>query len=631
MPTIVMTDEDKTRLEAELLWFTGAEQEHKLYEDRWDHQDVLYFGHKRFVDAYSSSSPRDRDSVLGDGRKEFGAELHIPYVFSTIHTIAPRTLSNRPKMLFLPRDKAAEANVDNVKIICDAQQQKANYELKIQTTNQSGLKHGLGVQKTYKRLEQLETFELYCGSDGTWLRRPVTKKPWDDPYCDDVDIRDFYWDRFGDSMETVRKVLHRSWRDTSYVLDKIESGQWNRYALTADDLSSSSGAAKHEEAWRGRRAAQGLTTSSQMQSDPGIHEVWEIHGGGEVVTIIDRVWIVSLIANPYWHKELPFQIYRPIEVEHQFVGVSVIDPIEDLQKELDWLRTDRRWNAMMKLHQTYAYREGVVDPAQIKLGPGRLIPVNGDPRELLTPLTVGDIPNSGYQEEAALRADIERTTGVDDTVAGNDGGAAQTATGVQLVQAAAGVRIQAYTRRMELELIKPQASQWLALNQQYWVENRDIRVPMMPTPDEPDRRWAWRPVGPAEMAGEFEVEPEGGATAPENVPQDRQDAQFLMTAGAQLPVDHQKLTPIILNKLGLSEQQASAVMAMPQTVPPQTLDILQQELVQTGMDPAGAHALIANALNAALDQQEQAKTGGGPPPHPVDGQAPPASPAALGA
>jgi hypothetical protein len=209
--------------------------------------------------------------------------------------------------------------------------------------------------------------------------------------------------------------------------------------------------------------------------------------------------------------------------------VSVIDPIEDLQRELDWLRTDRRWNAMMKLHQTYAYNDGVVDPAQIKIGPGRLIPVNGDPRDLLVPLTVGDIPNSGYQEEAALRADIERTTGVDDTVAGNDGGAAQTATGVQLVQAAAGVRIQAYTRRMELELIKPQAVAVAGAEpaaHRGW--SSEMRVPSMPRPGEPDGAGRGGRSGRRQMAGEFDVEPEGGATAPDNVPQDRQDAQMLM-------------------------------------------------------------------------------------------------------
>ncbi|WCB94500.1 head-tail adaptor [Baekduia alba] len=624
---VEMTPEHQSRLEAEVKWFNDvAEPEHKLYEARWDHQDVLYFGHKRFVESYSDASVNDRRNVLGDGRKEFGAELHIPYVFSTIHTIGPRTLSNRPKMLFTPRDKIAADNVDNVTTVCNAQQHRADYELKLQTTNLSGLKHGIGIQKTWWRFDSTETFALAMGQGGQWVRTPVTRKGWDDPDCGDVDIRDFYWDPFGDSIQSCRRVLHRSWRDCSYILERVAAGKdgWGLYPLEADDLESGGGAEQHRKAWAGRRFAQGLGTGG-LSKGADIHEVWEIHDltRQEVVTVIDRKWVVAIIKNPYWHCELPFQAYRPIEIEHQFVGVSVIDPIEDLQRELDMLRTDRRWNAMLKLHQTYAYNDGVVDPAQIKIGPGRLVPVNGDPRDLLVPLQVGDIPNSGYQEEAALRADIERTTGVDDTVAGNDGGAAMTATGVQLVQAAAGVRIQAYTRRMELELIKPQASQWLALNQQRWATNRDVPIPAMPTPQEPERRWAWRTIGPAELAGEFSVEPEGGSTAPDNVPQDRQDAQMIATIAQQIPgLDPRQVGLLVMKKLGVPSPER--LFAPEQTVPPETLDILKQEMVSTvGMDPAGAQAMLENALHAALNAREQAQQGGGGPPEkPVDGQAP---------
>jgi hypothetical protein len=619
--SVEMTPEDQDRLQKELAWFKRAEKEHKEYEGPWDHQDVLYHGHKRFLrENYAGGVPRDRDGALMEARKEFGAELHIPYTFSTIETIMPRTLSNRPKMLWLPRDKVAEQNVENVTIVCDAQQQKANYELSLQTTFRSGLKHGLGVRKTYWRSEEFDSFVMKQGMDGRWVAAPVKKKAWDDPYSDDVDIRDFYWDPYADSMQTARKLMQRSWRDTAYVLGKIKAGEWDRYALTAEDVENGGAFDKYREAWAGRRRAMGQ--SSQDSGDSDIHEVWEIHcqATQEVITILDRTWIVQIIDNPYWHREFPYHGYRPIECEHRFVGVSVIDPIEDLQKELDWLRTDRRWNAMLKLHQAYAYNDGTVDPSQIKIGPGRLIPVNGDPNGLLVPLTVGDIPNSGYQEEAALRADIQLTTGVDDTVSGSDAGAAATtATGVQLVQAAAGLRIQAYTRRGELELIKPEASQWLSLNQQRWTTNRDVRVPAMPTPMEPDRRWAWRSVGPAQMAGEFDVEPEGGATAPDNVPQKRQDALQLLQALTPFQgiVDPQKVVRWVLEKFDVPA--AETFLTAPQQVPPETLDILKQLLVDHGgMTPDGAQQIIVAALQTAVQARDQQAQGDARAPQPED-------------
>lgn len=634
-----MTPEDQDRLQKELEWFTRSEKEHKEYESGWDHQDELYHGHKRFLRTYTESSPRDRDGALREARKEFGAELHIPYTFSTIETIMPRTLSNRPKMLWLPRDRVAERNLENVRVICDAQQQKADYELKLQTTARSGLKHGLGIQKEFWHHEERDSFVMSQNRLGEWVAKPTQKKPWDDPDVEDVDIRDFYWDPYGDSMRNMPKVIHRAWRSTAYVLKKLtpakgsERAEWDRYPLTAEDVDNGGAEDKYHTAWAGRRRAMGQ--SSQQVGDKDLHEVWEIWDleRNEVVTILDRVWIVAIIAHPFWHLELPFHAYRPIEVEHRFVGVSVIDPMEDLQRELDMLRTDRRWNAMLKLHQTYAYNDGTVDPSQIKIGPGRLIPVNGDPANLLHPLTVGDIPNSGYQEEAALRADIQLTTGVDDTVSGSDAGAAATtATGVQLVQAAAGLRIQAYTRRMELELIKPEAAQWLALNQQRWATNKEIRVPAMPTPMEPDRRWSWRMVGPAQMAGEFDVEPEGGATAPDNVPQKRQDAIQLLQALApfQGQVNMTNLLKLILEKFDVPAPET--LVAAPQQVPPATLDYLMQALVeQGGMAPDGAHALIAEAMQQAMADQEQQAQDGARAPVPEDrssggGGAPPEQP-----
>jgi hypothetical protein len=615
--TITQHPDLQARLDHILQWFTSsAEPEHKQYEDGWDNQDRLYFGHKRFLQAYSSSrraTPKGRDVSLQDARKEFGAELHIPMVFSAMETIMPRALSNRPKMLWEPRDRTAEKNVENVRIVCDAQQEKAQYELKLQTTARSGLKHGLGVQKTYWRLDERNTFVLARDDQtGEWVRQPATKQAWDDPDNSDVDIRDFFWDPYGDSMATVRRVLHRSWRDTPYCLSKMAPGAdgapaaWNLCPLTPEELEGQTSVSKHQEAWSSRRNSMGLGAASP---DQDIHEVWELHeqNTGEVITILDRLWVVSVIKNPYWHGEFPFQIYRPIEIEHSFVGYGVIDPIEDLQNELNWLRTDRRWNAMLKLHQSYAYNDGLVDPSQIKIGPGRLNPVNGDPHDLLVPLTVGDIPNSGYQEEAALLGDIERTTGVSDQTSGG-GSAGETATGVQLVQAAAGLRIQAYTHRLELETIAPQASQWLALNQQRWTQEREIPVPKPPMPGEAQRRWSWRTIGPEELAGEFSVSPLGGSTAPDNVPQKRNDAMLMMQLGmspaGMAIIDQQKLMELILEKLDIDSPQS--FIKQPDSVPSQTLDNVKALMVQSGIDPAGAQGLIQSAVQVTQQQIEQA-------------------------
>jgi hypothetical protein len=45
-------------------------------------------------------------------------------------------------------------------------------------------------------------------------------------------------------------------------------------------------------------------------------------------------------------------------------------------------------------------------------------------------------------------------------------------------------------------------------------------------------------------------------------------------------------------------------------VPPQTLDLIVQQLAQAGMDPAMAQQVVAGSLNAALDAEQQQAPGG---------------------
>ena len=590
--------------------FDAAETTHKRHRTEWDRWDGLYHARQNFLKAHAGASPRDRDAVIDSARKEFGADLFIPYAFSVVETVLPRMLSNRPRMLWTPRNEASTRNVDNVRVVMDGQQHKADYELKLQTTGRSGLIYGLGVQKLAWRYEvtkrkKLKKRVLIPGYSVAEEEHVL----WDDPDVEDVSIYDFLWDPYGACMNTIGYGIHRSWRSTEYVLGKVESGQWGEVPLDKQCLEGGGGKQRYTELWSRRWGAQG----DRIDLKEPVHEVWEYHDGQRVITTVDRRWPVAQAENPAWHGRMPFHIFRPTEVLHQFCGKGEIEPMEDLQHEMNQLRSDRRWNAMMTMHRAYFYEEGSLDPDDVKIGPGAMIAVDGNGgslRDLLVPVTVGDIPNSGYQEELALQQDIERVTGISDMASGASG-AEQTATGVQLVQAAAGLRIQLKTRRIELELIKPEAEDWLALNQQRITEARDVAIPSEPKAGEPDRRWAWRKIGPEELAGEFSVEPDGGSTAPENVPQMRADAQALQALLGVPGIDQRKTLLLILEKYGIKAPET--LMAPDVHVPPATLDLLAQALVEeVGLPPEAVQQLIEGALNMALDEEESQGAGGPP-------------------
>lgn len=599
-----LTDDRRALLERVRGQFELAETEHKQFRKRADGFWSQYHAFSDFKRSFAAASKPDRDAVLNDGTKRWGAKLYLPYAFTAVETIVPRMLSNRPRMLFLPADADSAENTENMRWLVDRQQEACDYELSLQTTAKTGLVAALGVRKTYwKRTQSRETYKLTPKLAGSgYAQTSCTAVDWDDPWSEDVDPYDFLWDPFGNSMDNVQFVIHRSWRSTSYVLERFRSGDWDLLdgadQVSAEDVQGG-GRGRYDALWAERKRAQGYATSSSREC---VHEVWEVHGGGEIVTVLDRELPVRQVQNPAWHGELPFSVYRPVHVSGRMVGKSTPEMIEGLEAEMNTLRSMRLDNAALVLQKSFFFEEGSFDPAGFELGPGMFhgLRPQGALRDAIVPIETGDIPNSSYREVQELHEAIERTTGVSDQSAGA-GMAQETATGAQLVQANANVRIQNATRRLELETCKREARQWLLLNQQHIIANRTVRVPQVPQPGLPDSVWAWRNVGPTELAGTWDIEVDGGATAPENVPQDRQDAELMSQVFDHDPtVDHRKLTAMKLEKFGFKRPEA--YMTPDTFVPPSTLDLIAQGMVAQGAPQAQVQAFIADALNKARSQ-----------------------------
>jgi hypothetical protein len=593
--------------------FTFADEGiHRHHRTVWDDVDKLYHGYRGLKAARKTTGPNDRYPLLRDARAEFGHELFIPYAFSIVETVLPRLLSNRPRMLVLPRTSASEKNVENMRALIDEQQNRINYELKVQSAAKSGLMYGLGVQKTFWRTKKAEKD---MPVPANWALRAMGK-PYalekqtevicDDPQAEAVNIRDFFWDPYATSIDTARWLIHRLWPDTAYVRQMLETGAWDNAELTDEDLDSGGAASQYNTAHAGQRDAQNMPNPNARDTD--VHELWECHDRNTVVTILDRKWIVKVRANESYPGRHIFQAYRPTEIPNQLVGKGEIEPIRDLQYEMNMLRTHRRWNAEVAMHRVFFYSDGLIDPKRFKIAPGALIPVSGDPNEVLKELQMGDVPHSSYREAQEIAADIERTSGISDSTSGADAGAAQTATGIQLVQAAANARIQLKTRRVEVELIREGCRHWGAMNQRYILERREVQVPAPPTPEEPDRMAVWLDLGPKQLAGEFDYEPEGGSTTPENIPQKRQDFQFALQLMAQPGVDTRRILVWAMEQLGLKHPET--YLAPDVHVPPETLNMIAAALIQAGMDQGQVEQIVGGALNAALDAEQQQAPGG---------------------
>jgi hypothetical protein len=578
---------------------------HRKFMQKANHFFGLYRNYQDLKNSYNStSSDRGKDRVWSDGEGEFGPEMFVPLAFSTVETVLPAMLSVSPEMTVLPRSPGSEGNVYNLKAQLEAQQEQIDYPLTLQTIGKDGLITGLGVQKTWWRQDWRVKPGLFVDpTTGAAIPQQQLQQLFDDPDAAAVDPFDFIPDPFAARIKDADGAFHRTWRSSRYVKRMADTHQWrNLEGVSIEEIKGLANSRYYNETWRQRRAIgdRGFSGYGSIHGKEDVHEVLEFHDGDRIVTVLDRCVVVASALNPNWHGELPFQCFRPTELPHELRGIGEIEPIEQLQEELNTLRTQRRYNADLVLQRVFAYHEGMVQREDIKFGPGYAIGVNGDPREMLFPIQVGDIPNSSYREEELINQDVDRTSGISDTIAGAGMEGGETATGMQLVNSAASRRIENKTRRMEKEIVGPGGKQFVELSQQHVIANRTVRISQPPAPGEPDRRWAWFLLGPRQLAGEFDVRVVDNSMQPENIPQNRADAQMAMTLFQQNPaIDQQKLAEYAMGKMGVEAPEAFLAPPNPM-VPAEVLNRLAQrgvpdQIIAEALAQAGGPNLLGNA------------------------------------
>jgi hypothetical protein len=628
----------------EVVSFEGAERSgHEYRMKRFSHWYKLYRSYRSLKGQYAKAeTSRDVGDIMDAARVGFGTELFVPIVYGIIETTLPRMLADNPRLNATPGDPQSEDNVDGMKLLINRQQERTNFPIASQTVAKSGLMYGLGVGKSpwvreMKRSPVLEQRQVPVldpqtqqpvtepvqavqpGPDGQpvpvfengqpviiqqpvmtlqWVpSAPVEQVKYEGPKFEPVDVFDFIRESTAYDMATCGRLIHRVWRSEAYCRKMFESGAWTLpEGWELEDALSNGSRSKRDEVWSDRMAAQGYKDAGRSERD--IHEVWEYHNDEQKVTLVlDRMVPVAHGDEPYWHGDKPFQIYRPTEVPHEFDGIGEAEAVEDLQLEMNQMRTQRRDNAALVLQRPFAYFDGFLDTDQVKFGAGQMWPVDGPPADLIFPIPLQDIPFSSYREEDGLKADIDRASGLSDSVmGGDDGGAPETATGVQMVHSAAGIRIRSKALRFESETVKEVCRQWVALNQQYIVT--EVQIPGPPKPGEGDREFSWYKLGPAELAGTFAIEPEGGSMSPQNEVMRGQEAvqQYQLLRPDPL-VDPRKLLLDTLEKLGKRNPDAWLMPEMPM-IDPRAMDLLAATLAERfGIDPAEFEALVLEATD----------------------------------
>jgi hypothetical protein len=420
---------------------------------------------------------------------------------------------------------------------------------------------------------------------------------------EDIDVFDFMWDPFGSDMRTCGWVVHRLWLSTAEVMERLAAGVWSSEAarkLTEDDVRAMGNSQKYDEVWQQRMEASGFSSFHSSVRGEQIHEVWEWHNGHRVRTVLDRSVLVQDAENQCV-GEIPFMIYRPTKVPKMLPGIGEAEPMEHLQRELDSMRSRRADASTLALAAGYAFDPSAVDEEDLDFGPMTAIEVrNADVRSALMPLQRQEVPGTSYKDEEVIRADMDAVSGANDQLLAPS--VSSTATEAQLVQAAVSMRVALKSRRFEIEVVRRAAKIWLRLNQRMIQSDRNVRQPGEGLSLEQAAqagRWRWFEIGPGELAGEYEVIPEGGSMAAPNVQQNIQLANMMLGPLSQNPyVDPSKPLMRALQLLGEKDPEGW-LKKQDAPIPPAAMQALEAmgvkpELIQYAIQQAQAQDPMLN-------------------------------------
>jgi hypothetical protein len=601
--------------------FQAADKLHSQMTDRWDTYYALSMNWNRLAAQHAKARvPNDKDVVIQAMRRQFGEELFVPYAFTVIETNLPRILSSSPTIKVRPNDEDPQtlAACKPLERLYARDNAAMRYERKLQETVRSGLRYGLGVQKSYWQSKLRDGKALVPMESGPG-NKLVDKKGiivFEGPQVESVDVYDFFWDPAARDLETADYVIHRTWRTLDYISQRVEEGRIRRSEnreggwaeLDMEKVKGMGSSTDRGKIWANRMMAAGMT--DYQTEGNNLHEVWELHDRDKVITVLDRTLVVQEAANPFLHGDFPFQIYRPTIVEQEFCGIGEVQPISHLQFELNTMRGQRRDAATLALNRGYFYQVGGLDPSKIVTGVGVFNPVFGNPSEIIQPMPFTDIPQSGVSEEEALKSDIELASGLSEALVGASS-AGETATGTQLVQQAANLRIRQKAKNLHVDLLVPETAQRKALYEAHITDEAQTQTVRVEDGTRPTG-FAFIAVGPAEVTANVEPMPVDGSTEAENPAQKHNDATELASALAPFGevVDTQKLVSYILSQHDVEKPEDWLKPQGPDPREGMAMHI-GEALKQLGVPEDKIHQALELALQAQQGGEEPQPEGGG--------------------
>jgi hypothetical protein len=420
--------------------------------------------------------------------------VHIPLIFSAIWADAARkaatSLNMWPIVTFLGYGPDDSGCARKREALCSAQFKDDDaFQKQVDMIVQADLYGKAVMQVGWKRTEEERILEYV---DRLPMSGEIVKSikkgkivSFDGPESIPVDLLDFFPQPGMKRIKDMRWCIRRYFLDLDEVrylvsediFDKPEFHRMVREGGVGGDEAMSAAMVSRFAIRNGMDEA--TTRFMDKYSRPiEILEYWgfvpsELSPDGvlkRVITVANRRYLFRNRPLPFWHNALPFLEYSPTPDPHYFYAPGKAEIVEKLQI------TGNRY-----LNQTLDAADLVIDPMwfydrgaglntkNLYAKPGRFIPVDGNPSEVVSPLVanlqsllLGDKKIDQMREYANMGTGI-----VDDAVAGLQGSDRQTAREFIGRREAAGTRLLLESRLYEETFLERLANMFIALDKQF--------------------------------------------------------------------------------------------------------------------------------------------------------------------
>lgn len=208
--------------------------------------------------------------------------------------------------------------------------------------------------------------------------------------------------------------------------------------------------------------------------------------------------------NQFDHKRNPILSTSYIKLPNEVYGLGSIEITSDLTESLNKFSNMITDNWNLGINRRFAYDENAdIDHESLKRFnvPGGMVPVNGNPKEVIEPLPLFT-PNQGdYAILDLYKGMVEMASGISDFYGKSIGApnGNRTATGINSVIQESNYRFKMFIRNLELDILQPLLYMCASMIQQFMTDAEEVQI----TKDQP-KIPKWVSISPEEIIGNFE-------------------------------------------------------------------------------------------------------------------------------